>query len=524
MGIYLNPGNTLFEEAVRSKIYVDKTGLISYTNEVLGTMQKYICISRPRRFGKSMAANMLVAYYGKECDSKEIFQGLNITKDTSFKTYLNKYNVLFFNIQNFLSHAKDVEQLIEHLQEEVLKELKQAFSDYIEPDEKILSVALEKLYSTAKTRFIFIIDEWDCIFREKKNSYGAQTKYLDFLRDLLKDKAYVALAYMTGILPIKKYGSHSALNMFNEYSMTEPEPLEEYVGFTETEAKKLYKDNHMDFEEAKRWYDGYLLNQNLHVYNPKSVVDSILRKKIASYWTWTETYESLRNHINLNFDGLKDAIIQMLAGGTCTVNSRKFQNDMTSFESKDDILTLLIHLGYLAYDSRKKQVYIPNEEIREEFKDAIEGNGWNTVVKAIEASEQLLHATWEMNGNQVAEAINEVHQENTSILTYNNENALSCVISLAYYNAMNEYTLIRELPAGKGFADIVFLPRKHSNKPAMVVELKYDKSASGAIEQIKEKQYVEALKEYQGNLLLIGINYDKDTKKHECVIEQYKII
>jgi hypothetical protein len=276
----------------------------------------------------------------------------------------------------------------------------------------------------------------------------------------------------------------------------------------------------MDFEEAKRWYDGYQMGENLHIYNPKSVVDSIWRRKIEHYWTRTETYESLRNYISMNYDGLKDAIIQMLAGGRCRVRADQFQNDMVSFQSKDDILTLLIHLGYLAYDEKKGEVYIPNEEIRSEFKNAVEGNKWEYVIQAINDSDELLRATWEKKESVVAKGIEKVHQENISILQYNDENSLSCVISLAYYNAMNEYTLIRELPSGEGYADIVFLPRKYSEKPAMVIELKWNRSAESAIEQIKKKKYTGVLEEYRGNVLLVGINYDKKKKEHQCRIEQ----
>ena len=276
----------------------------------------------------------------------------------------------------------------------------------------------------------------------------------------------------------------------------------------------------MDFEQAKQWYDGYVLGSGIHVYNPKSVVDSIRRKRIGNYWVSTETYESLKSYISMNFDGLKDAITQMVAGGTCKVNPAKFQNDMTSFKSKDDILTLLIHLGYLTYEESSQMVSIPNEEVRSEFINAIEDAGWEYVIKAIHASDELLKATLRGDELAVAEGIEAVHLSNTSILNYNDENSLSCVIALAYYNAVNDYVLIRELPTGKGYADIAFIPKKTSVKPAMIVELKWNNSADGAIEQIKRNQYTEALKGYKGNILLVGINYDRKTKKHICRIEK----
>lgn len=296
----------------------------------------------------------------------------------------------------------------------------------------------------------------------------------------------------------------------------------EYAGFTGQEVADLCRKYCMDVSELKWWYDGYALDSDLHVYNPKSVVDSIRRKRTGNYWTKTETYESLKSYISMNFDGLKDSIVRMLAGDRLKININTFENDMTSFQSRDDVLTVLIHLGYLAYDRDRREVYVPNEEVRSAFSDAIQMSSWTQVIRTIQASDDLLKATWQKDADAVAKGIYEVHEANTSILNYNNENALSCVIALAYYNAVNEYTLVREMPLGKGYADIVFLPRKHSDKPAMIVELNYDQSAEGAIAQIKDRRYAEALEKYSGNILLVGINYDKEEKRHSCVIEEWE--
>ena len=379
MGIFLNPGSDAFLESLNSQIYVDKSGLISYTNQVLGTKQKFICISRPRRFGKSMAAEMLAAYYGADMDSEELFRNLEISKDGSFHKYLNQYDVLFLNMQSFLSRAGQTLTLIDYIQKMVLEDFAAAYPGIVRPDETHLSVALERIYSIRKKGFVFIIDEWDCLFREKKNDTETQTQYLDFLRDLLKDKTYVKLAYMTGILPIKKYGTHSALNMFDEFSMTNPKQLAEYVGFTEDEVKSLCQKYDMDFEETRRWYDGYRFRRAGHVYSPKSVVDAMRNEVFDSYWTQTETYEALKVYIDLNFDGLKDAVVQMLGGGRCQIDTGTFQNDMTTFHNRDDALTLLIHLGYLAYDMDSQEVFIPNEEVRAEFARAVKASGWEEV-------------------------------------------------------------------------------------------------------------------------------------------------
>lgn len=519
MGIYLNPGNEMFRESVSSEIYIDKTGVIQHTNKVIGTTQKYVCVSRPRRFGKSITAGMLVAYYGKGCDSGDIFERFKIAGTENYKKHLNQYNVIALNVQSFTSLASSVEDMIALIQEELLDELKEAYPGVIPDRIKFLSMALEKVYAKKKEKFVFVIDEWDCVLRERKNDLEAQKKYLDFLRNLLKDRTYVALAYMTGILPVKKYGTHSALNMFEEFSMTEPRQYAEYVGFTEEEVRELCSKYQVDFELIKDWYDGYSFTNVPHVYNPRSVVTSVLSGNIGSYWTRTETYEALKVYLDMNYDGLKDSVIHMIGGDEVQIDTGTFQNDMTTFQSKDDILTLLVHLGYLAFDFEKKTVFIPNAEVREEFVRAINGSDWSSVAKAIRNSDKLLQATWSGDEEKVAAMLDEVHSENTSILTYNDENSLSCVLTIAYFSAMNEYVIEREFPSGKGFADLVFLPKRKSEKPAMIIELKYNKTADGAIAQIKDRRYTEKLKEYGDNLLLVGINYD-DKKQHECIIEK----
>lgn len=523
MGIYLNPDNTLYKRALNSKIYVDKSKLIEYTNQVLDTEQEFMCVSRPRRFGKSMAAQMLAAYYSRGCISDKLFDRLEIASHSSYKENLNKYDVIFIEMRQIFIEAGGTENFMQYLQEELLAELRELYNGYIKPEEKNLTKALASVYKKSNSPdkgFIFIIDEWDCIFREKKEDEEIQKKYLDFICSLFKGRPYVKLAYITGILPIKKYGTHSALNMFDEFSMVNSYSLPESFGFTEKEVKELCQLYNNDYIEMQRWYDGYLVNGSLHIYNPQSVVSAINYKRYESYWTNTETYEALKIYIDMNFDGLKDAIITMLAGGTYKVTTRTFQNDMTTFSNKDDVLTLLIHLGYLGYNETKKEVFIPNYEIEEEVTNAIKFSGWHHIIEAIEASEKLLEATINMDSDVVAKGIDMVHSDTTSVFNYNNENSLSCIISVAYYSARKDYFIYREFPSGIGFADIVFIPRVLSGKPAIIVELKWDNSVQGAIKQIKNKKYASSLKMYKGKILLVGINYDKKTKKHQCVIEE----
>ena len=286
----------------------------------------------------------------------------------------------------------------------------------------------------------------------------------------------------------------------------------------------------MDFEEAKAWYEGYGLITHKQdrdicysMYSPKSVVEAMLRHKFGTYWNQTETYEALKVYIQMNMDGLKDAIVGMLAGESIRINTGTFSNDMTTFATRDDILTLLVHLGYLTYDGILESVSIPNKEVSKEYVNAISTMDWKEVITSVEESRRLLESLWNMDGEAVAEGIDRAHRE-ISILQYNDENSLSCTINLAFYFAREYYTIIRECPSGKGFGDICFIPRKlHADKPAVVIELKWNKSEKGAIDQIKEKQYIDALKDYEGNLLLAGINYDRETKKHTCMIEKMNI-
>lgn len=520
MGVYLNPDNSKFEEAVNSAVYIDKTGLIEYTNSVLHTMQHNVCVSRPRRFGKSMAANMLTAYYSRGCDSRELFSKYRISQSDDFTKHLNQYDTIFLNIQEFLSRSSDIRGLIERIKRLVLRDLKKAYPDIDYFDDTDLAESMQDIYAETKCPFVVIIDEWDCIFREYKMNQEAQEMYLDFLRDFLKDKGYIYLAYMTGILPIKKYGTHSALNMFDEFSMINPGPLASYVGFTEEEVFKLCERYGMDLEEVKSWYDGYSFGEGMSVYSPRSVISCMQFGKIGNYWNQTETFEALKVYIDMNFDGLKDDILSMIAGENVLSNTEGFANDMTTFRTEDDVLTLLVHLGYLGYDYENKCVFIPNNEVRGEYVNAVSVSDWGEISAALKNSADTLNAIWQGRAAQVAEGIRQAHFE-TSHIQYNDENALSYTVSLALFAARNFYTINRELAGGKGFADLVFLPRKKfSDKPALVVELKWNQSAEGAIRQIRRKEYCRSLSEYKGNILLVGVNYDKKTRKHTCVIEQ----
>ena len=522
MGIYINKGNEAFRCA-RNSEYVDKSGLIAVINDTLDTEYRFSCVTRCRRFGKSMAAEMLCAYYDRSCDSRELFRGLEIENDPFFEKHLNKYSVIYIDITDFTTKYGGNKAIIRLIQRAIMDELLEVFQDIKEKELDDLMDILAKIHDKYNQKFIIIIDEWDAILREFDKNQETTDEYVNFLRRMFKgsnSKEIFAGAYITGILPIKKYNTQSALNNFREYSMIKPGGLAKYLGFTKGEVESLCHKYDISFEKMEQWYDGYQIGREKSMFNPYSVMEAIRNDDFGSYWSNTGAYDAVSTYIQMNFDGLKDDIINMLAGGRIVVDTAGFTNDMKIIRSKDDVFTVLIHLGYLAYDRETLQCHVPNKEVGIEFEQAIKHSNWNEITKTIEQSRSLLEATLRGDAETVARYIDQAHDENTSILSYNNENSLSCVISIAYIFARNNYIIHREYATGKGFADLVLIPHRNFNSPAIVVELKYDKAADTAIDQIKQKKYHAKLAEYSGEILLVGISYDKEKKTHECVIEK----
>jgi len=521
MGNYINTGNVGFQRA-RNGEYVDKSGLISIVNGTLFTERQFSCVTRCRRFGKSLAAKMLCAYYDQSCDSRALFADLEIASDPSFEKHLNKYPVIYLDMTNFVSEKEP--DVVSRADRDLLADISKAYPDIpTEAGDKLIGYLLRVSESTGQ-QFIFIIDEWDAICREYPARSEAMDRYVGWLRRMFKSvdaMRVFAGVYMTGILPIKKYKTESALNNFQEYSMVTPRRMAGYFGFRKDEVKALAEKYGMDFDELEKWYDGYQIGNESSIFNPNSVMQAIDNGFCTSFWASTGAYDAVSGYIQMNYEGLKDDVIQMLAGGRCKVNPTKFQNDMSVIRSKDDVLTVLIHLGYLSYDWRKSECYIPNREVAGEMVNAVEDNNWTHVVKALNASEKLLEATLNGDEEAVARGIDAAHDEHTSILSYNDENSLACVLSIAYYYASNDYIIHREYATGKGFADLVLIPRKNVNSPAIVIELKYNRDADTAISQIKRQQYPDKVAQYADNLLLVGINYDRESKQHVCHIEEY---
>ena len=525
MGQYLDKGNNSFRSAVKMD-YVDKTGLLFFVNSRIDTKKKLICFTRPRRFGKTYSAQMLCAYYDNSCRSEGLFNGLCIHDDPNFKDYLNKYDVIYIDVSLFVSRVKNIngniKNIVSNIQSEVISEV---LGKYPQTEKK--ETLYDTLYSAVKfteNKFIIIIDEWDALFREAKDDIDLQEEYIQLLRGLFKSSLtddIIACAYMTGILPIKKYGTQSALTDFKEYTMLRPTPLEEYVGFTEQDVRELCKDSKIKFEDIQKWYDGYVLGDGIHIYSPRSVMEAIEYGRLDSYWTQTETYESLKFYIEMDFNGLREDITQMLSGQSCPINIGSFQNDMTNIKRKDDVLTLLVHLGYLSYNSNTQTVSIPNEEIKREFVMTLEEGKYSEIIRVIRNSEQLLKDTLSMNSEAVAQAIEEAHDSGTTPLFYNNEQALRSVVRLAYICCEDGYVRFEEFPSGKGYVDIAFIPINKPHKPIIIIELKWNKAAASTIEQIKQRNYPTIFKKYENDILLVGITYDEKTKKHSCVIEMH---
>ena len=522
MGIYVNPNNENLKFDMASPIYVDKSMLIAEINRLVCTNKRFVCVSRARRFGKTMAGNMLCAYFSKGCDSRELFANLKIAKDPSFEKYLNKFSVIKLDVNAFYSKYGPNADLVPLFTESINTELESAFPSVGLSTDEPLATSLEKIYAATGEQFVVILDEYDVLIREKVSEEIFKS-YLAFLNSMFKNDNLapaVALAYITGILPVVRDKVQSKLNVFDEYTMVGAGRLSEFVGFTTAEVQELCKESGLDFEACKRWYDGYSIS-GVETYNPKSIVSAVDNGEIESYWTQTGSYEALKNYIMMDFEGILQDIKTMIGGGRVDVNVISYLNTMTDFHSKDDVFTYLIHLGYLAYDRKEKQCYIPNREVRDQWILSVQQSpDYRGVMELVNASKQLVESTIESEADAVAMALNKAHEQICNNLNYNNEGTFQAVICLAYFYANLKYTIVKEMPAGKGVADVVMIPYV-PNTPALIIELKRNQCEKTALAQIREKRYGAALEKYSGDLLFVGVNYDEQTKEHHCVIEKF---
>jgi hypothetical protein len=584
MGNILNPGNdNSFIRLVKAKdtrVFVDKTDFIEKTNALFNTDGNLIAVTRPRRFGKTVTAHMLSAYYSKGYAGQEIFNDLEISNKNSFKEHLNKYDVIYIDMNSIDGHYKNylkktkkvqgVESLVDYLEYSIIKELRglKNFAECFENNDienTGLLEALSALQTDLNAQFIFIMDEWDLVYREYRHDEPLQKAFINLLKDLFKsDDGYAcfALAYLTGILPIKKYNSQSALNGFDEYNMLAPGDFAKYFGFTEDEVAEIVKSPkcQISHQDLKEWYEGYKI-KGVDIYNPNSVTKAVSRNECISYWSGTSSNEEVARLINMNFDGIKQDILNLIEGREIAFNCGRFQNDMVSIKSEDDILSLLVCLGYLgcknpngdnveeekssednnedtteqtekieqdeqaktANNKNRRIAYIPNAEIKSALMDIVKDQEWYERMETIERSENLLKAIKALDGNKVAELIQDVHNSpSVSIYDYNSESALTfCVITGLLWSTLDDYDYHREDQAGKGRVDLVYEPSVKGSEPLILIEFKYGESAETALRQIKTQEYYKRYtKKYTKNIILVGINYDPKTKDHQCLIEK----
>lgn len=519
---YLNTNRQylLFEETLNSEIYVDKSLLIEKISTKIRTNSKYVCITRPRRFGKTINANMLGAYYTRGFDSHVLFDSLKIADSEMYPKHMNTHNVINIDFSRMPDICTGYEDYITDIIAGLREDLAEAYPNLV--GEKYSKIS-EMLEDTGES-FIFILDEWDSVFYRKFMSEEEKDSYLYFLKSLLKDQPYVELAYMTGVLPIAKYSSGSELNMFREHNFMNDITYDEFFGFSETEVKELCRQHKsVSYEELEKWYDGYYLSSGEHLFNPRSVNFSLIDGACQNYWTETGPMNEIADCIEHNVDEVREDIVKMVAGIPVEVDLQGYSAAELQLNTRDEILSAMVVYGFLSYHDG--YLKIPNHELMEKYQRVLARDSMGEVKEIVDRSKEMLNATLDCDEKKVAEILEVVHDKEIPFLKYNDENALSCVITLCYLYARRDYTIEREVKSGKGYCDYLFLPKK-AGKPAIILELKVGKSCEEAIAQIKEKDYLQKVRDYKAVLctevLLVGINYDSE-KHHKCLIDRIMI-
>ena len=509
--------NNEFELIAKDKFFVDKAKIIKDINNLIGIKDRLICITRPRRFGKTINAMMLACYYSKNADFKELFDRLEVSKSDSYLEHLNNHNVVYITFSKPILDYKNYIEYIGGFTKQIMEDLEEQFGVEIDENKKLGKV-FEDLYNETNQGFIFIIDEWDYIFNNNLFSEDDRKKFLRFLEDLLKDRPYVELAYMTGVLPIAKYSQGSALNMFREYNILNDKIYHKYFGFTLEETKKLCdKQSEVTFNQLKEWYDGYKTYSGADVFNPRSVVCALSDGVCQSYWTNTGPMDEILYYINQDIDSVKNDIIQMTSGIPLEIKLKGYGAEQKELNTRNQILSAMTIYGFLSYHD--ETLTIPNKELRIKFDEALEDKSMGAVSEIVMKSNEMLKATLRKDTETMEKLIQEAHDINIPIIKYNDENSLACIITLVYLSARSKYKIVREMPAGIGFTDFIFYPNDKS-KPAFIIELKKDSTPDEALKQIKEKRYPLALKDYTGQKLAVGITYDSKQKQHHVKIEE----
>ncbi len=519
MAYFLNSDfkNNEFELMSKDKFFVDKTLLIDEINSLIGIKDRFVCITRPRRFGKTVNAMMLASYYSKNANFKSLFDELEISKETSYLNHLNKHNVIYITLNEVPKANCTYGEFIGRYINLLSEDLKACYPDLKLKESLSMPDIFTQVCQKYNQSFIFIIDEWDYIFNNNLFSKEDRENFLQFLKDLLKDRPYVELAYMTGVLPIAKYSSGSALNMFKEYNMLNDSKYDKYFGFTLPEVESLCKkQNKVTFNELKAWYDGYKTSSGLDVFNPRSVVYALSDGVCQSYWTNTGPMDEILYYINSDVDAVKDDVVKMVSEVPLEIKLKGYGAEQKELNNRNQILSAMTIYGFLSYCN--EELRIPNKELRIKFDDALEDKSMGAVSEIVMKSNEMLLATVRKDTKTMEKLIQEAHDINIPVIKYNDENSLACIITLVYLSARSKYKIVREMPAGIGFADFIFYPNDKS-KPAFIIELKKDSTPDEALKQIQEKRYALALKDYTGQKLAVGIAYDSKLKKHSVKIE-----
>ena len=522
MGTYINPNANRLEMSMGGKIYVDKSMILTVVNEKFRTEDRFMCVSRPRRFGKTMVGNLIATFYSRGCDARPLFEKLKIAGTPNWDERLNKLNVIKIDMNAFYGRYRDKGDIIAHITADIVEEMIKEFpSAGIKPDFD-LSKSIIKAYEATGIQFVIVIDEYDVMVRERVTAVEFD-KYLTFLNTLFKSDDCgdaIALAYITGIMPIVRDRIQSKLNNFKEYTILNPRELAKYIGFTLDEVRDLCERFDMDYEECLRWYDGYHIAPKVSVCNSNSVCEAMKTGVFDDYWTQTGAYTAINDYIDGNYEGIREDIATMVGGGEVEFNTRSFLNTLDSIESKDDVFAYLIHLGYLVYNRSENTCYIPNGEIRLEWESALKRTvNYRPISEMIENSKRLLSATIDGDTEAVVQALDKAHRDATSPLTYNNEGSMQSAIGLAYFYARTQYTVVKEFHSGKGYADMAFIPYVPNRVP-IVVEFKIDQNPERGLRQITDNCYTEAFKDLHGQVILVAISYNKKDKSHSCKIER----
>lgn len=550
MGVYLNSRSaySLFCEDYASTYYVDKTDILAELVPIVelkenlsersginrGKGQKYVAIIRPRRFGKTVMANMIVSYFGKGADSNAEFETLSVSKYSWYQKHLNKHNVIHIMFNEMPKGCKSYDQYIARFEKGLLTDLRKAYPDAEIEKEDAVWDALKKIHEYCDgEKFIFVLDEWDCIFHKRFVMDEDKAAYIDFLSNLLKDKAYVEMAYMTGILPIAKYSSGSELNMFFEYSMATRVKYSEYFGFTDEEVDVLYQryleaetNPAVTREGLELWYDGYQTAGGQKLYNPRSVVGALSDNQLGSYWTSSGPYDEIFYYIGANTDAVKDDIAAMVADNPVPARVQEYAATSMELKTKDEIFSAMVVYGFLNY--KEGYVSIPNKELMDKFTEVVQREpSLGNVYKLTKESGRMLAATKAGDTKTMTELMEYAHNTHSPLQTYSNEAELASIIRWVYLKALDSYRIEREDKAGTGYVDFIFYPFL-KNDDCIIIELKVNHTADEAIQQIKDRQYALRFEgkfgenpEYTGRILAVGIAYNKDdeNKRHECKVE-----